>query len=212
METYETEEQQVEALKKWWKENGRSVIAGIVIGLGAVGGWQAWNSYKGGVNEQAANAFAEITVAVDSGNTESAIKQAERLIEEYGSTSYATFAALTRAKLAMEAGDSVTAQSQLEWALDHAPDSGFEQIARIRLARVLFTKGDLDSAAALAQQGSKAFAGEYAALRGDIAAARGDKNAARAAYQEALDNGASDPALIQMKLDDLAPAESPAKS
>ncbi len=207
MEAYETEEQQVEALKKWWKENGRSVIAGIVIGLGAVGAWQAWSSYRNSVNEQAANAFAEITVAVDNGNTASAIKQTEALMETYGSTSYAAFAALVRARLAVEANDSVTAQSRLEWALDHAPDSGFEQIARIRLARVLFAKGDLDSAAALANKGSKSFAGEYAALRGDIASARGDKKAARAAYQEALNEGVGDSALVQMKLDDAAPPE-----
>jgi len=212
VETYETEEQQVEALKKWWKENGRSVIAGIVIGVGAVVGWQGWNAYKGSINEQAANAFAEITVAVDSGNTESAIKQAERLVEEYGSTSYAAFTALVRAKLAVEADDSVTALSQLKWALEHAPDSGFAQIARIRLARVLLAKGDLEGATALSQQGSQAFAGEYATLRGDIAVARGDKAAARAAYQEALTYNAADAALIQMKLDDLAPPASAEKS
>ena len=33
MEVYTTEEQQVEVIKEWWKENGTSVIAGTVIGL-----------------------------------------------------------------------------------------------------------------------------------------------------------------------------------
>ena len=40
MEVYETEEQQVEAVKKWWKENGVSLIVGVVMGLSAIAGWK----------------------------------------------------------------------------------------------------------------------------------------------------------------------------
>ncbi|MEW8396328.1 MAG: tetratricopeptide repeat protein, partial [Candidatus Thiodiazotropha sp.] len=40
MSEYQTEEEQVEAIKRWWKENGTSVIAGLVIGLGGIFGWQ----------------------------------------------------------------------------------------------------------------------------------------------------------------------------
>ncbi|PAR85254.1 YfgM family protein, partial [Vibrio cholerae] len=40
MELYDTEEQQVEAIKDWWKENGKAVIFGAVIGLGGLFGWR----------------------------------------------------------------------------------------------------------------------------------------------------------------------------
>jgi len=31
LDVYSTEEEQVEAIKKWWNENGKSIIAGIII-------------------------------------------------------------------------------------------------------------------------------------------------------------------------------------
>ena len=34
MEQYRTEEEQVEALKKWWEENGRSTIVAVIVALG----------------------------------------------------------------------------------------------------------------------------------------------------------------------------------
>ncbi len=43
---YETEEQQVEALKEWWAENGKAVIAGIVLGAGVIGGWTFWKGHQ----------------------------------------------------------------------------------------------------------------------------------------------------------------------
>ena len=33
MTRFETEEQQVEAIKRWWKENGTAVIIGIVLAV-----------------------------------------------------------------------------------------------------------------------------------------------------------------------------------
>ena len=43
---YETEEQQVEALKEWWAENGRAIIAGVVLGGVVIGGWGWWQSHR----------------------------------------------------------------------------------------------------------------------------------------------------------------------
>ena len=50
-----TEEEQVEALKSWWKENGKSLIMGVVIAVAAVFGWRGWNQYQ---DDFAANASA----------------------------------------------------------------------------------------------------------------------------------------------------------
>jgi len=38
----ETEEEQVERLKAWLKENGLSIVLGIVIGVGGIGGYNYW--------------------------------------------------------------------------------------------------------------------------------------------------------------------------
>ena len=42
MSDHLTDEEQVEKVKAWLKENGTSIVAGVVIGLGGIFGWQFW--------------------------------------------------------------------------------------------------------------------------------------------------------------------------
>jgi predicted negative regulator of RcsB-dependent stress response len=204
MSVYQTEEEQVENLKRWWKENGTSIVAGIVIGLGGVFGWQAWSGYKDRVGKEASQAFTQVLTAVQQGNIESATKQAELLRHDHEGTNYAVFAALTQARLKLKQGDSAAARSQLEWAMAHAGNPSLKELAQLNLARVLLSEGDLDGAAKLAAVEKGGFAGEFAMVRGDIAAERGDKQQAHDAYTQAMTLGVSNSNLLQMKLDDLA--------
>ncbi len=55
MDAYRTEEEQVEALKAWWDENGRSIVVAIVIALAAGFGWQGWKSQQEGQAEAASD-------------------------------------------------------------------------------------------------------------------------------------------------------------
>jgi predicted negative regulator of RcsB-dependent stress response len=207
MSGYQTEEEQVEALKRWWKENGTSVIAGVVIGLGGVFGWQAWNNYQDRVGSDASLAFNQLVSAQQGGDIKSASKQAELLRLEYESSSYAVLAALIQANLKLEQGEPAAARSQLEWAMGQANNESLKQLAQLNLARILLSDGDLDGAEKLATVESGGFAGEFAQLRGDIAAKRGDKQAAFDAYTLAMTQETSNRNLLQMKLDDLALAQ-----
>lgn len=207
MSAYQTEEEQVEALKRWWKANGTSIIAGVVIGLGGVFGWQAWGNYQDRVGRDASMAFSQLVNAEQRGDTESASKQAELLRQEYGSSSYAVFSALTQAKLKLEQGDSAAARSQLEWAMAQADNESLKRLAQLSLARILLSEGDLDGAEKQAKVETGGFAGDFAVLRGDIAAQRGDKQAAFDAYTLAMTQESSNRNLLQMKLDDLALAK-----
>ena len=203
MSAYQTEEEQVEALKRWWKENGTSVVAGIVIGLGGVFGWQAWGNYQDRLGKDASMAFSQMVSAEQQGDQASASKQAELLRLEYGNSSYAVFAALAQAKLKLDQGDAVAARSQLEWAMAQSDNESLKLLAQLNLARVLLSEGDLEAAGKLAGVNSGGFAGDFAQLRGDIAAARGDRQAAREAYTLAMTQETSHRNLLQMKLDDL---------
>ncbi len=205
---YETEEQQVEALKKWWKENGKSIIGGIVIGLGAVFGWQAWQQHTNTVAAQASNLFDQLSLAVAGGQSESVEKQAQQLHDEFASTPYAEFAYLMQARVAYEKGDATVAAVALEKAIAGAPDPAIKAIAVLRLARVRLDTGDAAAAAALLRQhpASDAFAGEFAMIEGDVALAKGDVEAARKAYRTAIENQAGNPDLVQLKLENLPPA------
>ena len=207
MSVYQTEEEQVEAIKKWWKENGTSVVAGLAIGLGAVFGWQGWTSYHDRIGAEASTAFTQMMNAVDSQQLEAADKQAELLRLEYGSTSYAVFAAMADARVKLEQGDSAAARSQLEWAMQNSPNQSLKHLVKLDLARVLLNDGELDGAAELADIDDGGFAGEFAELRGDIALARQDKVAAHEAYSLALSQNVTNAEQVRMKLDDLAIAQ-----
>ena len=203
MSVYETEEEQVESLKKWWKENGKSIVAGLVIGLGSIFGWQSWNQHVDNTGAQASIAFEQMMQAVTQGDQTSASKQAELLRIEFESTAYADIAALTQARVKLEQGESAAAKAQLKWVMTHTKDQGLEQIARLRLARVLLSDGELDEASAQLIDIKQPFAAEFAELRGDIAAARNDLEQARQAYQEAIELEAGNRTMIEIKIDDL---------
>lgn len=203
MSTHLSEEEQVEALKKWWKDNGKSIIGGAVVGLALVGGWQGWQQYTRGQAEQAAGYYSEFVTSARSGNAAQVAEQAKRLQSEFGDSAYAVYAALEQAKLAYGNGEPAQAREHLQWAIDHAGDPALAQVARLRLARLLLDQGDLAAAGAVAAQASgDAFAGQFAELRGDLALAAGDLAAAGAAYREALDAGIENADLVRLKLAD----------
>lgn len=207
MSSHLSEEEQVEALKKWWKENGKAIIAGAVLGIGLVGGWQAWERYSQGQARIASAYYEEFMLAAKSGDA-SALNQGERLLEKHGDSTYARFAALELAALHYRDGERAKARERLQWVMDSASEQALRQVARLRLARMLVDDDELDQASGLLSAApDDSFAGEFAALRGDIALAKGDKAGARAAYQEALLKGAGDTSLIRMKLAEIGDAE-----
>jgi predicted negative regulator of RcsB-dependent stress response len=203
MSEFQTEEEQVEAIKRWWKENGTSVIAGLVIGLGGVFGWQAWGNYKDRIGAEAALAFNQLVDTVERGDKASASKQAELMRSNYDN-SYGVFAAMAEARVKLDEGDATSAISNLEWASQNADNPALKQLVRLNLARVHLNEGDLEAAEKLATSEQGGFAGEFAVIRGDIAYARGDKAAAAVAYTQAMALEVSNRNLLQMKLDDLA--------
>ena len=102
MEQYRTEEEQVEALRRWWNENGKSTVAVIVIALAAGLGWQAWQRESGNQREQASDLYQALLRANDTPAPSSGpqgVELAERLKTEFSGSSYAQFAALQLAAM-----------------------------------------------------------------------------------------------------------------
>ena len=206
--SYETDEEKVEAIKKWWKENGLSVIAGAAIGLGAIYGWRLWVGHQESTASQASIAFEQLLLNASDNQPEAVAKQAALLKDEFGSTPYPALGALVSAKTLYEAGKTDEAMAALREAMAAAPDPALTRLAALRLARIQVAENQLEAAeqTLAAQDFGSAFAGEVAAVRGDIAAARGDLDAARAAYQQAIDQGSGLSQLIRLKLDNLPAA------
>ena len=85
---YETEEQQVEALKEWWAENGKAVIAGIVLGAGVIGGWTFWKGHQEKQAVIASDTFSQTMEAVSSGDSTRALSLADELKDDQPDTLY----------------------------------------------------------------------------------------------------------------------------
>jgi predicted negative regulator of RcsB-dependent stress response len=200
---YISDDEQVEAIKKWWKENGMSVLGGLVLGLAIVFGWQGWNYYHNTKGENASILFSNLENQMAAGNQDAVVDIAKQLYGDYDSTAYATFAALQMAKLSYSKGEKLTAQENLQWAMDNAPDPSLRDMARLRLGQLLLDMQKYPQADALAKEPSKFMPGSFAELQGDIARAQDDRKAAQAAYRQALELGVEDRARVQMKLVDL---------
>lgn len=188
METHATEEQQLAAIKDWWKENGGSVVTGIVLGLAVLFGGKAWFAYQERNAQSASNIFAVMLGALQNGDALNAGEKAGMLLADYGNTPYAALGALALARIRLEEGQLEAARGQLQWVLDNSDSEIFRDIAGLRLARVLIASGELDAAAAIAGKvpSDGAFDALFAEVRGDILRARGDLVAASDAYQQAL--------------------------
>lgn len=204
---YETDEQQAEALKKWWSENGKQVIIGAVVGLAAVFGWRAWQAHLGEVSATAAEALDRMMQVSAQGEQDQAMGQGQKILDEYGKSVYADFASLSMAAMLVKRDDEQGAMAHLQRIIDQDRDRALTDLARLRLARLLLSQQRGAEAKALLDKIGSAYQAEVASVRGDISLAAGDLKAARDAYQKAIATGLADSDLIRLKLDELAVSE-----
>jgi predicted negative regulator of RcsB-dependent stress response len=212
MEINETEEQRIEHIKAWWKENASSVITGLLLGLAVLFGAKSWFAYQNRKAEEASNIYVTMTSAFARGDENLVTDRAGVLISDYSSSPYATLAALMLAKLKLDHGELQAAHAQLQWALDKSASAALRPLLRLRLARVMVAEGKLDEAGTLLAQSTpdKAYAPLYDELKGDIDAARGAADKARSEYAlalAALPPESAERRLVQLKFENTtAPA------
>ena len=206
MATHIDDEEDLERLKTWWKENWVALVGGLVIGFGAIGGWEGYKVWRDGRNETASQMYEELRNNLEGAKADEANAIVDRLKSEYARTPYAAIAALAAAQAAVKDGQLDAAVGHLKWVVDHGRDDGLVQVARLRHARVLLAQGKPDEALAALGKDAGTFSSLAEELRGDIQLAKGDRTAARSAYEKALaaaESGATNKTLLQQKLDDL---------
>lgn len=186
----DSEEEQLEELKRWWKEHGRTVVAGVVLGLGSVVGWTSWRAHQDAQAEQISLRYEKLLNTAAIPNRRGTVEQADAIIAEHPDSAYAALAALVGAHAAYNGKDMTTAQRLLEWAASHGDSFEVSDVARVRLARVLSEQGQHDAAlAALDRITHPEFSAVRSETRGDVLAAKPDAAGARAAYESALADG-----------------------
>lgn len=210
MDIHRTEEEQVEAIKKWWKENGTSVVVGVALGIAAIFGVRYWFDYQKAQAQQASTLYAAVLENL-AGDKQKAEALASEMAKSYSATPYAALTALNLAKSKVESKDIAAAQTYLQWVLDNGTEEGFKHVARIRLARLYLDEGKTEKAEALVKGiQSEGFDSEYSELRGDIFSAKGDTAQAAENYRLAIAGAQANSQrnqLLQMKIDDLAVAK-----
>ena len=213
MDSYRTEEEQIEAIKNWWKKNGVSTLGSIAVAVALVFGWQAWQKSQ---LQDAGNAsalyqemmIADQKVADNAVNLANVHHLADQLKTEYSNSVYADYASLLLVKHAVESGDLERAETELSTLLDDGSIEEIEQLAQLRLARVLFAQDKTEEALGLLNSDKAgSFAALYEETKGDIYVSTGEQQQALDAFEKALEltvaSGIRVEPLLQMKIDEL---------
>ena len=200
IEISDSEEEQVDKLKKWWDSNGKQIIAGAVLGLAGIFGWNYYVDYQ---DSQALNARAlYLSYASDSAN----VGAYDKLIKDHPSSSYADQATLLMAKYLFEAENYSLALDALK-PLMSRENSVIASTAALRSASLYLELGQHQEAlAVLSMDNANEFSGLFYNLAGDVYLDLGNNEEARNSYALAIENitdNSSLSQLIQIKLDDL---------
>jgi predicted negative regulator of RcsB-dependent stress response len=199
------EQEKLDALKAWWKENARLIVLVVTAAAIAVAGTSGWRWHQRQQALEAGALYDTLAKAVRAGDAKALRDAGGALAERYGGTLYASMGALAAADFHFDRGELKSAKAQLEWVIERSSAEDFRDIARMRLAALLLDERAYDEALALlAKEPLEAYAALYAALRGDVLVAKNQPAEARAAYQLALEK-ASGPFRdsVQMRLDAL---------
>jgi predicted negative regulator of RcsB-dependent stress response len=202
----ETEEEQVEKLKTWLKENGMSIVLGIVIGIGGIGGYNYWMHVQETTAEEASLHYTQMMDSLAASDSDELRVHAGILINDYSSTEYALLAHLALARQNVEDGDYAAAAEELQQVVGSAEREPLAWVARTRLAAVQIQSEQYDQAlATLSVEFPADFSALAEELRGDALARQGKVEEAIAAYRKAqqAEPRPANPEFLRQKLNDL---------
>ena len=216
-EELRTEEEQVEAIKNWWNENGKSLIVTIVVVLGGYFGWTGYQDHQRAQGEAASNIYQQLVNKATkpaSEQTEADKTELEaiaaQLKTEFPGSLYAQFGGLYLAKFAIEANNFDAAATELQALVDAGKEGPVTYLAQVRLARVLIQQEKFDEALALVETTPEpSFTVQYEEVKGDALFAKGEHAKALKAYQVAHSPAMAlgiNTQVLQRKMDDLAGA------
>ncbi len=203
MEQFATEEQQVEAIKRFWKEHGTAIIVGALLGLGGLYGWRAYSDSQNEAKETASVGYQQV---VENFGDEGTLAALDTFASENSDSGYGTIAGLLAAKQAVDEGNLEVAATQLQTVINNAQSAPLKGVAALRLSRVQIELNQLENAlSTLSTITDTSFDAEVSELKGDVYVRQSKFDDARLAYASALENNANN-RLLQMKLDNLAVA------
>lgn len=211
MATYQTEEEQIASIKRWWEINGKFVIIGLIVVVATVVGTRAWQDFERSTLAKASSQYDLMMQELEAGRIDSVLQRGADIVKANPDSQYAILSAMLIAKVEVEKGNNDSAFQRLSWALENTKSEKMKHIIRIRLAKVLLAQDKLNEAlthATFPQQGD--FSSQYSVVQGDVYVKKGEVGSARTAYSTALNDksmGSQLRSFVQIKLDDLGATE-----
>jgi predicted negative regulator of RcsB-dependent stress response len=182
------EQEQLDALKAFWKQYGNLITWVLVLALGAFAALNGWNYYQREQGLKAGAVYDDLDRAAQAGDAERAASRFKDLQEKYGGTAFAAQGGLLAARVQVDKGQTDAAKASLTWVAEKGADDALRTVARLRLAGLLL---DAKQAEEALKQLDLATAPGFEALvadrRGDALLALGRTAEAKAAYQTAFD-------------------------
>jgi predicted negative regulator of RcsB-dependent stress response len=198
------EQEQLDQLKSFWSQYGNLITWALILALGAYAAWNGWNWWQREQAAKAAALFDELDRAAQAGDADKAGRAFNDLKDRYAGTAFAEQGGLLAAKVQAEKGNSDAARASLGWVADHAVETEYRTVARLRLAGMLMDAKQYEGALkTLDAAASPAFEALVDDRRGDALLAMGRKDEARAAYEKAwktMDSSVEYRRLIEAKL------------
>lgn len=202
------EQDQLDAIKAWWKNYGKMTVIFFILGIALSYGWKMWQSSQASYNQQASLIYDQMLSSFRQHNQDAFLAQAQSLSTDFSKTPYASMANFMLANNAVEQGHLDKAYQELKTIMDSSSDSRIRQIARVRAARILLGKHQLKEALALLETvDSSTFLPEINEVRGDVFVAMGETDKARNSYKAALKaipKGDASRTLLEMKFEQLS--------
>lgn len=205
MEIYENENDQVDAIKRFFAENGKALAVGVILGVGALVGWRYWNSHQTESARSASLAYQTVVSSLSAGKAED-LSAAEKFAADNKNT-YGALASMELAQQFVDQNQLEKAAAQLQQGLAATSDENLKTVITLRLARVQVQLKQADTALkTLESVKGEGWAAIVADLRGEALLSKGDKQGARSAWEAGVKSNAS-PALsemMQMKINNLS--------
>lgn len=208
MSVYMTEEEQLESIKKWWKQYGNLITVLFSLILLAIVGYRYFNWHHDKLTQQASVAYEQMMVALSNQNTKAVKSYANLLINDHSNSVYADAAHMTLAKIYISKNKLDKATEELQTVATNSKMLALKQIAKIRMARIFAAEKSYTNALKeLSSVEDKTYIPIINELKGDIYGATGQYQEAMNSYKHALDevktNGMSN-LFLEMKTNELA--------
>ncbi len=204
MEIYSNEDRQVSALKHFFSQNGKALMIGAVLGVGALVGWNYWNNLEDRSARDTSAAYQKVTTAINS--SQPATLEAAANFASANNNTYGALAALDLAKHYVDANQLDKAAAQLQAGIKDTKDENLQAVLNLRLARVQLQQKQPDTVLkTLENVKGEGWTAIIADIRGEALLSKGDTQGAREAWEKGSASDASSTLkeMLQMKVNNL---------